>query len=98
MNSRLSNTIMLATKIIYFEEGFIMVTKMCFRVNDEKVFDEEIVSFTYITPKEDEEKLGIREIQDSQSGKREIQIVQCRCDLRVLQCRSSSAIRLFFDK
>lgn len=25
-----------------------MATKMCFRVNDEKVFDEEIVSFTYV--------------------------------------------------
>ena len=25
-----------------------MATKMCFRVNEEKVFDEEIVSFTYI--------------------------------------------------
>jgi hypothetical protein len=28
--------------------SLLMATKMCFRVNDEKVFDEEIVSFTYI--------------------------------------------------
>ena len=28
MNSRLSNTIMLATKIIYFEEGFIMAREI----------------------------------------------------------------------
>ena len=25
-----------------------MATKMCFKVNEEKVFDEEIVTFTYI--------------------------------------------------
>lgn len=38
----------LMKEILNVEKEFVMATKMCFKVNEEKVFDENIVSFTYV--------------------------------------------------